>query len=95
MNSKEAEDWKGDLSKNIGDIMKPSNPDFGYREWMNFSDDEEDGVKKKSGWATFLELIQRYPIKKQVQNIVCKINQEKAICYINLSLGKRRIKKEG
>ena len=81
MSSKNTYHWREDLSKNLSNIMKPSHPDFGYQECMNFSD-EEDNQKYKSKWAIFLELIQRYPLKQQVQNVVIEIKKEKVHLFI-------------
>ena len=76
MSSKNTNNWKEDLSKNLSNILKPSHPDFGYLECMDFSEDNEPH-KKQSKWAIFLELIQRYPLKQKVQNVVIEIKKEK------------------
>jgi len=40
---------KLDLSANLGNILKPSMPDFGYEEIINF--DEEERKEKSKGWG--------------------------------------------
>ena len=77
------QDWKQDLSKNLGEILKLSIPDFGYQEYMRF--DEDSPSRRKSGWAKFLELIQRYPTKGNVHKVIKNIQEEKVYCilYIN------------
>lgn len=76
----EEEDWKNDLGKNLGDITKSVIPDFGYQEYMSFSDDND---KPKNGWVTFLECIKKYPLKSNVQKVIKTINKEKVIsCFL-------------
>lgn len=45
------------LSENLGNILKPSKPDFGYEEELEFKD---DSVSKPDGWGKFLDVINRY-----------------------------------
>lgn len=46
-----------DLAANLGNILAPSMPDFGYEDVLNF--DEEKEQKKPKGWGRFLDLINR------------------------------------
>jgi hypothetical protein len=61
---------------NLGNILKPSNPDFGYAECMNFNESLSPS-NRKTGWALFLDFIQRYPVKEKAQNIIHTIQKEK------------------
>jgi hypothetical protein len=45
-----------DLGANLGDIMKPSMPDFGYEEVIVY---DEEKSKKPKGWGHFLDVINR------------------------------------
>eukprot|EP00344_Euplotes_crassus_P002424 CAMPEP_0197017394 /NCGR_PEP_ID=MMETSP1380-20130617/79516_1 /TAXON_ID=5936 /ORGANISM="Euplotes crassus, Strain CT5" /LENGTH=260 /DNA_ID=CAMNT_0042444487 /DNA_START=169 /DNA_END=948 /DNA_ORIENTATION=- len=83
-------DWKKDLSSNLGNIMKPSIPDFGYAEHMYFGD--EDRSNSKRGWGRFLEFIQKYPVTNKAQNIIENIKKEKDLEGANLRTKKKRSK---
>jgi len=75
--SQREETWKVDLSQNLGNILKPSNPDFGYEDYMSFNPDLAS--PKKKGWGLFLEFIQRYPVTQKAQNIFESIKKEKVL----------------
>jgi hypothetical protein len=83
----EPKEWKEDMSKNLSNVLKPAIPDFGYKECMNFSDEVE---KQGSKWSLFLDVIRRYPIKTNVQNIVKTIRKEEASYYFKLYRKRRR-----
>ena len=45
-----------DLGQNLGDIMKPSHPDFGYEDQITFGEEAKKGFK---GWGVFLDVIKK------------------------------------
>ncbi|CAI2371339.1 unnamed protein product [Moneuplotes crassus] len=65
------EDWgKFDLSQNLSDMLKPSQPNFGYGEELTF---DTHTRKNRKGWGIFLDCIQKYPKRERVHSLAKNI----------------------
>ena len=54
--------------------------------------DEDSPSRRKSGWAKFLELIQRYPTKGNVHKVIKNIQEEKVYCIL-IKVNQYRLKR--
>ncbi|CAI2366555.1 unnamed protein product [Moneuplotes crassus] len=61
-----------DLSENLGNLLKPSEHDFGYKESLKYDD-----KKKNKGWSVFLDVINKYPKAEHVNKTVEECKQIK------------------
>lgn len=66
------------MSENLGNVLKPSQPDFGYEDIITFEDEEKKEVKPK-GWGRFLEIINRYPKQEKLHNLIDELKEEKQL----------------
>ena len=57
---------KVDLGENLGNLLKPSEPDFGYEDEIYFKENK----RSTNNWGLFLDFVQRYPKRERISSLV-------------------------